>query len=221
MIITGDCREVMAGLEPESVDAIVCVEFGTIEAQMRVPGGACNTPGVAASDWSTSVRRYSIPSPNSVERNVTDLAAGTAAEHLVCADLLLAGYPAFVATQCCPYDIAFEIGNRLLRVQVKATRGPRAIPQRAGHFPAYIWYVRKSGKGGTRVYHEEAFDLLALVALDCRRIAYMAPSQSSMTIQIRTHEDSGPQGPNGGGRLGKTFGMFTLDSALSSLGVAA
>ena len=50
MIHHGDCLDVMATFDAESIDAIV-----------------------------------------------TDLAAGTAGEHLVCADLLLAGYRAFLA----------------------------------------------------------------------------------------------------------------------------
>lgn len=117
---------------------------------------------------------------------VTDLAAGTAAEHLVCADLLMNGYTAFMADQNCAYDIAVDVGGgRLVRVQVKSTREQRAIPQRATHIPAYMWHVRRAGKGGRRVYGASEFDLLALVALDIRLIAYMPPSQSKQTVHIR------------------------------------
>jgi site-specific DNA-methyltransferase (adenine-specific) len=58
-------------------------------------------------------------------------------------------------------------------VQVKSTRAPKAVPQRTDYVPAYQFAVRRSGKGGQRRYTDDAFDLLALVALDVRRIAYM------------------------------------------------
>ena len=143
----------------------------------------------------------------SIDSIVTDLAAGTAAEHLVCADLLLDGWRAFLADQNCPYDVAVEIGGRLVRVQVKSTRQQRAIPQRAEHIPAYMWHVRRAGKGGRRVYGSDEFDLLALVALDIRRIAYLPPSEHRQTIHIR------PPGAPGG----KQFDDFSFRSALEAL----
>jgi hypothetical protein len=123
---------------------------------------------------------------------VTDLAAGTAAEHLVCAELLMGGWRAFLADQNCPYDVAVDVNGRLVRLQVKATRMQRAIPQRATHIPAYMWHVRRAGKGGRRVYGADEFDLLALVALDIKRIAYLPPSAHRQTIHIR------PPGARGG-----------------------
>ena len=143
----------------------------------------------------------------SVDAIVTDLAAGTAAEHLVCADLLLEGWRAFLADQNCPYDVAVEIDGRLVRVQVKATRQQRAIPQRATHTPAYMWHVRRAGKGGRRTYDTDEFDLLALVALDIRRIAYLPPSAHKQTVHIR------PPGTAGG----KQFDDYPFRLALGAL----
>ena len=144
---------------------------------------------------------------SSVDSCVTDLAAGTAAEHLVCADLLLAGHRAFLADQNCPYDVAVDVGGRLVRIQVKATRCQRAIPQRASHIPAYMWHVRRAGKGGVRFYSEGEFDLLALVALDIRKTAYLPPSMSKQTIHIR------PPGAEGG----KQFEHFPFDAAIKEV----
>lgn len=48
---------------------------------------------------------------NSVDALVTDLAVGLAAEHLVCAELLMLGHRAFLANQNCPYDVAV-LGRR-------------------------------------------------------------------------------------------------------------
>ena len=80
-----------------------------------------------------------LPTLGKVDAVITDLAAGAAGEHLVCADLLMLGYRAFLADQNCPYDVAVDVGGRLIRIQVKSTRKAKALPQRAGHFPAYMW----------------------------------------------------------------------------------
>ena len=146
-----------------------------------------------------------------------DLTVGTAAEHIVCADLLLSGYRAFLAGQHCPFDVAVECGGRLVRVQVKATRVPKPIPQRANCIPtpAYQWFVRRAGKGGRRLYGAAEFDLLALVALDVRRIAYLPASSSAQTIHIRTHDHAGP--PANGGKSGKTFGQYPFRAALEAV----
>lgn len=138
---------------------------------------------------------------------VTDLAAGTAAEHLVCADLLLTGWRAFLADQNCAYDVAVDVAGRLVRVQVKATRQQRAIPQRATHVPAYLWHVRRAGKAGLRNYSVGDFDMLALVALDIRRIAYLPPSMTKQTVHIRPPDTFG----------GKQFDEFTFTKALAEI----
>lgn len=157
-----------------------------------------------------------MPEPVRIgDATLSDLAAGVAGEHLVCVDLLLQGYRAFMADQNCPYDVAVEIAGKLIRIQVKATRGCRPIPQRATHKAAYIWNVRRAGKGGSRVYSAGDFDLLALVALDIRKIAYLPPSKMAQTIQIRSHENSAP--PAHGGKSGKTFDRYSFAAALAVL----
>jgi hypothetical protein len=156
-----------------------------------------------------------LPTLPKVDAVITDLAAGAAGEHLVCADLLLQGYRAFLSDQNCPYDIAVDLCGRLVRIQVKSTRKAKALPQRAGHFPAYMWHVRRAGKGGARVYADGEFDLLALVALDCRRVAYLPPSCRAQTVHIRTHDDASP--PAHGGKSGKTFEQFPFAVAAQEL----
>lgn len=146
----------------------------------------------------------------------SDLAVGTAAEHLVCFDLLMAGYRAFLADQNCPYDVAVDLGSRLIRIQVKSTRMQRAIPQRATHIPAYLFHVRRAGKAGRRLYADDTFDALALVALDLKLIAYLAPNQQKQTVFIRP-----PGSPSEGKRPGKHFADYPFEQALSSLSVTA
>jgi hypothetical protein len=167
----------------------------------RVQIGSCTLYRGDCRDVLSSIGR--------VDACVTDLSAGTAAEHLVCADLLLGGWRAFLADQNCPYDVAVDIGGRLVRIQVKATRRPRAIPQRRSQIPAYMWHVRRAGKAGRRTYGENDFDLLALVALDIRQIAYLPPSTFKQTVHIR------PPGATGG----KQFDQFTFPTAIRSLSV--
>lgn len=116
--------------------------------------------------------------------NISDLAAGTAGEHLVCADLLMLGYTAFLANQNCPYDVALDVGGRLVRLQVKSTRKERAIPQRVTHTDAYLFHIRRCGKGGMRTYDKSDFDIMALVALDIRKIAYIPLSEAKRTIHL-------------------------------------
>ena len=156
-----------------------------------------------------------MPTLGKVDAVVTDLAAGAAGEHLVCADLLLQGYNAFLTDQNCAYDVAVDFEGRLARVQVKTTRQPRSIPQRQNHQAAYMWHVRRAGKGGKRVYGSDEFDLLALVALDCRKIAYMPPSLFRQTIHIRAHDN--PSAPAHGGKQGKTFSMYPFRPALEEV----
>lgn len=123
---------------------------------------------------------------DSIDSCVTDLAAGIAAEHLVCADLLLSGYRAFLADQNCPYDVAVEHDGRLIRVQVKATRKAKPTPGRPDSQPCYQWHARRAGKGGLRTYADSDFDVIALVALDVKVIAYRSFSQvGGGTIHLR------------------------------------
>ena len=137
---------------------------------------------------------------------LTDLTIGIAAEHLVCFDLLMMGHRAFMSDQNCPYDIAVDCGS-LIRVQVKATRCQRAIPQKVSHIPAYMWHVRRAGKGGLRNYLADEFDVLALVALDVRLIAYLPPSEQKQTIHIR------PPGSIGG----KQFCDYSFSRAVEGV----
>lgn len=112
---------------------------------------------------------------------VSDLEIGKAAEHLVAADLILSGYRAFLSDQGLPYDVVVDLDGRLVRVQVKATRMQRSVPQRTLERPGYLFNHKRSGKNGSRSYAGTEFDIFAFVALDIRCVAYMpfrdAPKQ--------------------------------------------
>lgn len=138
----------------------------------------------------------------------SELAVGAAGEHLVCADLLMHGMHAFLSTQACPYDVAFEWDNRIVRVQVKATRVPRPLAQKGQrHVTGYVWNLRR-GKGASRAYRSGEFDVLAAVALDTKEIAWLRPADVRQTFIV----------PVSGNRTAcKTFADFTLHRAMESL----
>jgi hypothetical protein len=134
-----------------------------------------------------------------------DLLVGTAAEYLVCADLMLMGYPAFRADQGASYDIACDADGRLIRLQVKSTRTARRYPQeRQQHIVGYTWSFRQ-GKRGVRKYDVSALDAVAFVALDTQQIAYVAAAKCPITFQIPV---------NGHTRSTRTFDDFNFNEIL-------
>ena len=121
---------------------------------------------------------------------ISDLQAGKAGEHLVCADLILGGYIAFLSEQGLSYDVVVDIAGRLVRIQVKATRQPRAVPEGKDYTPTYVFNIRKMGKNGRRAYTAEDVDIFALVALDRQIVGYVAESvvKQTMVCRIRDYE---------------------------------
>lgn len=118
---------------------------------------------------------------------LSDLAAGKAGEYLVCADLILKGHTAFLSEQGLPFDVIADVAGRLLRVQVKTTRETRAVPQRKGaHTPAYLYHIKRCGKGGSGTYKDGDVDLFALVALDTRDIGYLPARMARQTMMFRS-----------------------------------
>lgn len=187
----GDCLDVLRTLEADNNNLCIfkdlsvktCYNFLTIiepHGMLAHPWGSEQSP----CEQGATV----MPKIYSNTSSISDLAAGVAGEHLVCVDLLLQGYRAFLADQNCPYDVAVEMDHKLIRIQAKTTRFPRQIPQRKNHSLAYMWHIRRAGKGGRRVYQHDEFDLLALVALDVRLVAYLPPTHFLQTMHIRAQE---------------------------------
>ncbi|GEP06439.1 group I intron-associated PD-(D/E)XK endonuclease [Methylobacterium oxalidis] len=111
---------------------------------------------------------------------------GKAAEHLVCADLILAGYRCYLSDQGLSYDLVVDVNGRLVRVQVKATCFPSNMnatgrAERIG----YTFHVRRRGKAskGTRLSAEHC-DVVALVALDIQAIAYRPLHEVGQCCQL-------------------------------------
>ena len=113
---------------------------------------------------------------------LNDLACGKAGEYLVCADLIMRGHVAFPSEQGLPFDVICEVAGRLLKVQVKTTRKPIPVPQRANRTEKYCFHVRRCGKGGRCSYQDGDVDLFALVALDSKSIGYLPSSDVVQTM---------------------------------------
>jgi hypothetical protein len=143
-----------------------------------------------------------------------ELEIGRAAEHLVCADLLLHGWTAYATDQGIPYDIIVDVGSSLVRVQVKATLCPRNPQPRGRSSPAYFFCIRRAGKCGRRRYGEGEFDVYALVALDRRAVAYFVTSDlPSQSVVLRA---PGVRYGNGAKQF-REFEGATFDRALKRL----
>lgn len=116
-----------------------------------------------------------LPMPDFLKRPIkatSELEIGKAAEHFVCAELILDGYRAYLSDQGLPYDIVADVDGRLIRIQVKATTQWRRTPKRTADTPAYFWHAKRAGKKGRRSYGAREFEMIAFVALDIRCVAY-------------------------------------------------
>ncbi len=114
-----------------------------------------------------------------------ELQIGKAGEYMVCADLILKGFVSFLSEQGLPYDVLLDTGDRLLKVQVKTTVKPRAVPQRNKESFAYIFNIKRAGKGGKTRYTNNEIDLFALVCLDTMSVGYLLADKMPETLNIR------------------------------------
>jgi len=142
---------------------------------------------------------------------IPDLEIGKAAEHLVVADLILSGYRAYLTEQGLPYDVVLDHEGKLYRIQVKATRCAKKVPTRGAVGTGYLFQVRRAGKRGRRQYANAEFDIIALVALDIRVIAYLPFEKRILqTIHLR------PPGhcPSARTERTRTIDQFPIESAI-------
>lgn len=144
---------------------------------------------------------------------------GTAAEHLVCCDLLLAGYRAFMAGQGLPYDVLVDRGvGDIYRVQVKSSNQP-ARSRASSAAPSYRFHLKRQNRCKTRGISCDSVEILALVVLPLRRIAYFWPHELEgrdgnfvQTVDLRLRENASLGRMYPGGRRRKlTFARFLED----------
>lgn len=116
---------------------------------------------------------------------------GKAGEFLVGADLLLKGFNVSQAGETLPYDLLLDIGNKILKVQVKTTEEPRKTSQWRGETSAYVFSVKRKGVNGADKYMDNEVDIFALVTLDTKQIGYIRNQDMPTTINIRVDELKG------------------------------
>ena len=138
-----------------------------------------------------------------------ELQIGKAGEHLVCADLILQGFNAFISDQGLNYDIVVDVNSNFVRVQVKTT-GELKNFDRAKN--VYRFNIR-NGKN-PRAIESYDVDHFAFVALDIKEIAYMKAAELhnkkgniKRTLDFKTRKAKYPGRYNMGTR-GKYFEDF-------------
>lgn len=113
------------------------------------------------------------------------LELGKAGEHLVCADLILSGYKAFLSDQGLSYDVIVDVDNKLVRIQVKSTLKAKNVnSQGRNERICYSFQVRRRGKNGSQFLSNTDCDILAFVALDIKETAYFPIESIPQTIQL-------------------------------------
>lgn len=98
-----------------------------------------------------------------------ELQLGKAGEHLVCFNLILQGYNAFLADQGLPFDVLIEKDGELKKIQVKTTT--KLVTY--GKAKNIYRFGLRNGKGGRSRIREVDCDYYAFVALDIKEIAYI------------------------------------------------
>ncbi len=100
-----------------------------------------------------------------------ELQLGKAGEHLVCFDLIMQGYSAFLADQGLPFDILVDIKGQLKKIQTRSTSGLHNYESQTN---IYRFGTRR-GKDGKTVprIRDPDVDYYAFVALDIKQVAYI------------------------------------------------
>lgn len=114
------------------------------------------------------------------------LEIGKAEEHLVCADLIIKDYKAYLSDQELPYDVVVDIKNKLFRIQVKTTLHSSFIPQRKQNYKSYKFNCRRCGKGGRKEYSNSDVDIMAFVCIEDNLIGYLKIEDVKTTMYFRT-----------------------------------
>lgn len=117
---------------------------------------------------------------------ISELNIGKAGEHLVCSDLLLKGFDAYLSDQGLPYDVICDVSGRLIKIQVKTSMLPTNPGKKST--PSYLFSLKYVGKGRLGKFKYNFIDMFALVALDELSIGYILPKYVKNTITIRAEK---------------------------------
>lgn len=106
-----------------------------------------------------------------------ELQLGKAAEHVACADVMLQGFNAFLSDAGLPYDMLVDVGDGILRVQVKGSLAPYENRRRDGRISRGYRFGLRRGRAHDERIDAKSVDVVACVALDTRRVAYLHISE--------------------------------------------
>ncbi|HYF40895.1 MAG TPA: group I intron-associated PD-(D/E)XK endonuclease [Ramlibacter sp.] len=167
-------------------------------------------------------------SGHAIEASRRAIEIGTAGEHIVCADLILAGYRASIAAQGLPYDVIADINGWVLRIAVKSTLRATKRPEREGARICYQFCATRTkrdskGKTSARRYTPADADIVAFVGLDKRCVAYVALTADARLTSwhVQPPGEQRAELDRLGRRNGqnkKHFEDFPLAAALAALG---
>lgn len=166
-----------------------------------------------------NTRRYFATLNGDPASMLHELSIGRAAEHLVCADLILQGFDAYLAGAQLPYDVVVDANGKLHRVQVKGTTSMYLGNERRKR-RSYRFGLRK-GRGAIRRLDSTSVDVFAFVALDIRRIAYVPVSsfiEQHGRIPILVEFVPGVDELSGSGWGRRTFDACSGFSIVSPIG---
>jgi hypothetical protein len=145
------------------------------------------------------------------------LDVGKAAEHIVCASLILSGYRCYLSDQGLPYDVVADVDGRLIRIQVKSTCFPRERNKDGKRSRvAYNWGIRQRGRGrkGARL-NERHCDVVALVALDILVVAYLPIALCGQGISLVPPGAKLKTKFRSGSQWARTVDQFPFSDAIS------
>lgn len=105
-------------------------------------------------------------------------AKGVASEKLVEVDLILQGFDTFQPTsQELPYDLVAQKDNKFHRIQVKM--GQKKAKNK-------IYVDARKGSAKVRNYSDSDYDVLAVVDLETRKVAYIPKEKINVTATLWT-----------------------------------
>ena len=100
---------------------------------------------------------------------------GRAGEHLTCADANMSGFSCYLTSEEAVYDCVLELGNKMLKVQVKSAEYSRSKDNSTLTFTV----VHKSS-GKFIAYKDLGVHLLALVDLENRKVAWIKADSATL-----------------------------------------
>ena len=96
-----------------------------------------------------------------------------------------------MAEEALPYDILLDVGQRIIKIQVKTTETYKLTNQWRGKTEAYVISVKRKGSNGSKRYQTNEIDIFAIVTLDTKQVGYILNEEMPTTINIRPDKFKG------------------------------